>query len=340
MVKPVRKRLVLLVVVAVVLVFWMTEDSRKFAAIKLPDSATQQQSAMAAPTSSHAAVKSLPAEFSSLVTGLENLPQSLRDTEVDGELKVDGQGHLVIDISVRQLFDYFLSAMGEESLERIEARLRRYIAFQLEEPAAGEANQLLSDYLALKSALAIASQSFSVSYGQTSSAELRLTQLNLHQLRRSHLTPAVADAFYAEEEAYDRHVLAVMTGETAPHGELFVETLPAEVEASLIAANRIEHLRQQTAQLKQRQGGADELYQLRLNLVGPEAAERLVALDNRRAEWERRVHYWLEQRQSILANKALATDQVELQLQRLRAELFNDSEQRRVLALELGFLPL
>src|SRR5689334_7743323 len=43
------------------------------------------------------------------------LPRSLQDTQVDGGLAADANGHLIVAPGVRALFDYFLSATGEES---------------------------------------------------------------------------------------------------------------------------------------------------------------------------------------------------------------------------------
>jgi hypothetical protein len=92
---------------------------------------------------------------SSFVTGTEGLPNSLQGTEVDGELEVDANGHLKITNGVRHVFDYFLSAIGEEPLETILARIRAYIRHKLPNMAAGEAEQLLDNYIAYKRGLAI-----------------------------------------------------------------------------------------------------------------------------------------------------------------------------------------
>src|SRR6218665_2651509 len=89
----------------------------------------------------------------SFVTGLEQLPNSLQGTEVDGELEVDAGGHLKITNGVRRVFDYFLSTIGEEPLETILARIKAYIRHKLPPMAAGEAEQLLDKYIAYKRGL-------------------------------------------------------------------------------------------------------------------------------------------------------------------------------------------
>ncbi|MCC0452966.1 lipase chaperone, partial [Pseudomonas aeruginosa] len=42
------------------------------------------------------------------------LPTSFRGTSVDGSFSVDASGNLLITRDIRNLFDYFLSAVGEE----------------------------------------------------------------------------------------------------------------------------------------------------------------------------------------------------------------------------------
>lgn len=46
------------------------------------------------------------------------LPTSFRGTSVDGSFSVDASGNLLITRDIRNLFDYFLSAVGEEPLQQ------------------------------------------------------------------------------------------------------------------------------------------------------------------------------------------------------------------------------
>ena len=49
-----------------------------------------------------------------------SLPKSLQGTQVDGEIIIDENKQLVVTAGLRRLFDYFLSAQGEEPLSQIE----------------------------------------------------------------------------------------------------------------------------------------------------------------------------------------------------------------------------
>ncbi len=89
---------------------------------------------------------------------IARLPDSFAGTRVDGRLRADAGGNLIIDAEIRRVFDYFLASIGEEPLETSVARLRRYIETQLPEPAADHAIQLLSQYLDYKRQLLLLEQ--------------------------------------------------------------------------------------------------------------------------------------------------------------------------------------
>src|SRR5690606_32313520 len=73
------------------------------------------------------------------VTGLEQLPASLEGTSVPPGLLEDGNGNLVPTPGLRDIFDYFLSVLGEEPLDVIVARINAYLASNLSASAATQA---------------------------------------------------------------------------------------------------------------------------------------------------------------------------------------------------------
>ena len=48
---------------------------------------------------------------------LSSLPPSFAGTEVDGQFRLDDAGNLLISMDIRRIFDYFLSAYGEERIQ-------------------------------------------------------------------------------------------------------------------------------------------------------------------------------------------------------------------------------
>jgi len=79
-----------------------------------------------------APVEATPAAAES--AALSSLPPSFAGTEVDGQFRLDDAGNLLISMDIRRIFDYFLSAYGEERIQTSIARLQAYIRSQLDEP--------------------------------------------------------------------------------------------------------------------------------------------------------------------------------------------------------------
>jgi hypothetical protein len=74
--------------------------------------------------------------------GLE--AQAMRDTKI----AVDAAGHLVPDRALRSLMDGFLVNGKQSERQAMEAQLRVFLRGRLSQPAAGEADRLVTDYLA------------------------------------------------------------------------------------------------------------------------------------------------------------------------------------------------
>ncbi|HET8707614.1 MAG TPA: lipase secretion chaperone, partial [Pseudomonadales bacterium] len=162
-------------------------------------------------------------------------------------------------------------------------------------------------------------------------------------LKRAYLSSEAVDAFYGEEESYDRfwiekvkimqhpQLTEVEKAQKIAEIELLLpDTLRRAMEQSQLANK----LQEQTQQLLDKGGSAAELQQLRESSVGVAAAERLSALDSQRAQWQARVDTWFKQKDEIMQNRNLAeTDKAQL-LAELRGQYFNEAELRRVQALE------
>ena len=276
------------------------------------------------------------------VTGLENLPASLHDTEVDGGFELDANGNLIITNRIRQLFDYFLSAQGEESLPTIVQRLRAYIHNTLSGDAAAEAEQLLESYIGYLDD--VAALDSPVTPGQAiDPAQLRMQREQLEAVRAGHFDAITNDAFFAEEEAYDHYTLSrleVMQDENLSADErarrlaALESQLPPDLQESMRDITRYQDLQTLTQEWQETDGNPANLQQMRENLVGREAAERLAKLDQERAQWQQRVDSWLREREAILANTGISEADKERQIDAARSRLFNEQEQIRVRSLE------
>lgn len=303
------------------------------------DSGTDPARAAAAASGGTGSDHVPPATFA---TGVEGLPPSLQGTEVDGELEVDAAGHLRITGGIRRLFDYFLSAVGEEPLDSIIKRIRAYIRYKLKAPAAGEAERLLDSYINYKRAL----DSIPQAGGNPSQIDLEGIRRQMQQvqaLRTQFFTPEVIAAFFGDEDAYDRYTLSrldllqnknLSPTQRAAQLAALEQQLPESMRESIKVINQVQNLESLTQDWKKRGGTPAELRQIRESIVGPEAADRLENLDRENSQWDQRMSSWFAERAGILGNKAISEDDRRRQLDEARKSLFNDTERLRVESLE------
>jgi lipase chaperone LimK len=218
-----------------------------------------------------------------------DLPPSLAGTEIDGALDVGPDGHLVIGPRVLALFDYFLSATGEETDATLRARIEAHARAQLEDPALGEALDLLDRYMAYREA------GRTLSIPNNAPAADRLEAVR--RLRRTHFGDAAAALFGEDERAAE---VAIAKSQIVQDPALSPDDRDARLAAAdsrLPEASRAAHthatsvldLRADEAAL--RADGADEaaISRYRASQLGPEAAARLDALDRERAAFKARI---------------------------------------------------
>lgn len=263
-------------------------------------------------------------------------PTSLRGTEVDGELLVDARGNLVLTSQVRHLFDYFLSLIGEESGLQARQRIRDHLTAQLDEPARGQALELLETYLDYQYQLVDLEARFAVAERLE---DLLAREQAVQQLRARLFSREAHEAFFAGEEIYNNFTLERLTIQQDPSLsdrekglaiEALRENLPEEMQQLLVPQIHND-LREQTLAL--RAAGADEgrIRQLRMGMLGPEATERLEELDRSRAEWRERVAAFQQERERILSQPGLADSDRRAAVNALLEEQFTANERLRLI---------
>lgn len=268
---------------------------------------------------------------------MAKLPASFKGTEVDGQFQLDAAGNLIIGPELRQLFDYFLSAIGEEPLKQSIERLRRHIAAQLPEPAQAQALAVLNQYLNYKRQLL----DLEATYSRTTDISALRQRLSAVQaLRARVLEPAVHQAFFAPDEAYDRFSLerlaiqADSALDSDAKGRAIDQLragLPGDLQELLVPQLQSE-LREQTVALQAQGANAQQIRQLRQQLVGSEAATRLEALDRQREQWQQRVAVYRQERQRIEATRGLDDVERRSAIEQLEAEQFDEGERLRLVA--------
>lgn len=146
--------------------------------------------------------------------GDQPFASSLAGTHIDGSLKADSNGNLIVNLETRDFFDYFLNTVGEVSPETSLAEIERLARENLPPQAAEQALALLDQYLSYKkSALALGSQNLDPSRQHDPRYQLEMLEgalTELKQLRRNSFDPKTHDAFFGLEEAYGDYTLASM----------------------------------------------------------------------------------------------------------------------------------
>jgi lipase chaperone LimK len=280
------------------------------------------------------------------------LPNSLRGTTLDNALQVDESGHLIISNNIKDLFDYFLSTISEEELATILLRIDEYLSHYLQEPALSESKTVLAQYVEFKYALLTLEQEMSKNLTQMSQKDkinggylsfLRKQIDQRNALRELHLDLAVYEAFYEEEQRYDEYTyskLLVNSNKSLSARERldkvteFQNTLPEDVRQSMRETQITDELKIRTEKILADGGDQEQVRGLRREMFGDDAVQRFDELDQERAQWNVRTSEYLAQRANILNTQGLAIDKLNLQVDALRASLFDKLEQIRVRSLE------
>jgi len=268
----------------------------------------------------------------------EQLPASLKGTDVpSGWDKTDANGSLVPTPQLRQLFEHYLAALGEETLAQLIARIEMTLS-TLQEPARSEAIGILGAYLDYKLELGeLEAGSGDVATLNPDAMAHQFSQIR--SLRRQWLAADTADAFFAMEEAIDDFQLAQMR--IRANEALSDEARAARLQdAEQALPAPIREARQQTRkftdyqQMRQELSDDPEALQAwRRNAFGDEAARRLAQVEAEQQAWDENWQAY-QQEKADLEKLGLAGPEREAALTRLREQFFEGPERYRAEALD------
>lgn len=265
-------------------------------------------------------------------------PASLEGTDVDGRVRADADGNLVLDPGVRDLFEYFLATLGEASLDDVRVWVAHHLNDNLPPRAARQGWELFNRYLDYRRQLADIPDPGLTSDAATMESAIRARQ----RLRREVLGQEAAESFFALDEAYDDYTLtrlAVMEDESlseaqrAQRLEQARAELPEPLQRVREETTRPMRAREKVERMREEGASEAEIRAWREAELGAEAADRLEALEQRRRDWQRRYSAYREER-SRMQLDGLAAPERAAALQRLREKHFDESEVRRVEALD------
>jgi len=271
------------------------------------------------------------------------LPESLKDVPRPLPLDTDEGGYLIINSKIKILFDYYLSALGEEDQTVIRTRVEHSLS-ELPSPAGAQALQIFDNYVAYLQAIDQLNQSYSgapVSPAET--AEIIRIKEQVLSLRRQFFSPEVASAFFAKDDAWDNYAIQRLkigaddllndTEKTAAIEALDV-LLPPEILQQKQQSDLINDYRSASENARENSGNDSDIQAKRTDIFGAEAAGRLQALDQRRAKWDGRVSAYREERNQALEFLDPGSVAYQETLAAVRGRHFEAAELQRIAALD------
>ncbi len=271
-------------------------------------------------------------------------PKSLADIDHNVKLQVDEDGNLIINSDTLDLFEFYLSAMGEEPLESILIRIRHNIESQLSSVAKEQAFLLLKNFVDYKIELStLSTNQINTTIEAHSQLEaLRLQKVNVASLRAKYFSPSTYHAFFQQDDQYDNFMLTQLIIKQNPEldstqkkqqlDELFNE-LPDEIKRVRQSVSQHAQVFQDAQDMRNNGASKEDIYQLRAVTLGDEAAMALTKLDEKRSQWYQRLSQYAQQRDAILAS-GLSREDAQLAISTFIKQNFSKPESVRVQALD------
>ncbi len=317
-----------LLIILLAVIFWLKPNTESTETTSTSEKALQQQTG---PLTSTQLAASEAQNFAS---------KSQQDTQINCQIRADASNRLIVNEQTKDCFEYFITQYGEKTIEQIKADFLSYTKISYKEPVLSQLNNLWTRYIDYRSKLgdlpAPTADKESAKYYQQ-------ILINTQNLRKKFFSNYEIQGLFGTQDTYDQYTvdrLEIMdnqklsTAEKAQKLKELFEQLPEDWKENLKQLNQLEDLRKLTAEIKARGGSAEELRQMRTNLVGPEATQRLETLDVQRSDWKGKVNQYLAARDNILKSN-LSDSAKQRAVEQLKAQQFaNQQEQLRLQTFE------
>lgn len=258
---------------------------------------------------------------------------SQKDTEVNCKINLSTDQKLIVDSHVRDCFEYFLSQYGEKPIDQIHQDFLSYIKQGYKEPVLSQLSDLWSRYLKYREG--VADLPVSASRAETAK-DFKAAFNQLQNLRKKYFSSYEIEGLFGVEDTYHQYTLnrlaifddqSLNEAEKAKQLSELFNQLPKDWQENIQQVTMLENLHKLTDEIKKRGGSAAEIRQMRTNLVGAEATQRLENLDQQRSDWKTRVNQYLEQRDSI--QKSGMSDPAKQQaIDQMRQQSFNSPQEQ------------
>jgi lipase chaperone LimK len=275
--------------------------------------------------------------------------RSMAGTVPDGDLRAAQQGNLPASAGgpltyaeLKRLFDYYLSAVGEQDIAAITQEIHRTLVQSVAPAQLPSAKALLSRYLEFKRALVELEKNPAL--GGNAVQAIRQRFIAMQDLRARMFSAVEEQGMFGFEDAYDRDALARLeiSQNTALSAAQKREQL-ATVDASMSAALRADReaprvvikVEDMARQMRANGASDDEVYRMRAKELDPQAASRLAEVDQDELAWKNRIAAYLSERSKVLKAQADMPDsERQAALNQLQQAQFSEQERRRLPAYE------
>ena len=267
------------------------------------------------------------------VQGKAFVGKSQQDTEINCQLRLDHSNRLIVNEQTRNCFEYFITQYGEKDLKQIKMDFKTYIEQSYQEPARAQILDLWSRYMDYREKLghlpAPNIDKGDAKYYQSIFADMK-------NLRKQLFSNYEIEGLFGTEDTYHEYTLNRMSilddknlteAQKAEKLKNLFNQLPEDWKENLQQLNKLEDLRKLTTDIKARGGSAEEIHQMRTNLVGPEVTQRLETLDTERSDWKNKVNGYLNERDSVMKS-GMSEDAKQKAVQQLRQQHFSKSEEQ------------
>ena len=278
--------------------------------------------------------------------GTKPFVRSMLDTVPDGNLQglqagaTDASSGPLAYGELKRLFDYYLSAVGEQSIEGITVHLRGELERRLPPAQAKRAQRLLDLYIAFKRELLVLEGKPELSGNAVQAIRARM--LAMQDLRARYFSAEETQGMFGFDDAYDMDAVArlevsqnpALNAEQKKQQLAALDTAMSPVlrearEASLVVVR----MEQQAQELRAKGASEDDIYRMRAKAFDPEAAARLADVDREETIWKARIVQYQEQRSKVLQSNAQASEsERQAAVLQLQQSLFSQPELPRLVA--------
>lgn len=276
---------------------------------------------------------------------LASLPASLKDSQLPSSLDIDNNGDLIVNMKVKNLFEFYLSAMGEDTLEDCIARIRHNLQGQLSFAALSQATEILEGYIQYRNHIGEIKNDFMARYPQGSYQIATVKEMKdvARESRSLFLSEVAINAFYQKEDEYDEVMLervAIKSNNSLSKEEKISLLnnlkdnspqwmLEQEKQATLIST-----VQKQETTIRENGGTQEDVQALRVESYGEEAAANLHKLDLSRAKWNERVEAYRNEAAPALNSNQYSKQEQHQILNDLRHQYFTGPELIRIQSLD------